>query len=190
MQRLRVTVSIDQLRFNAEAQSRTAAFEAIFLQNYTRVYAVLYRLVGDRAEAQDLTLETFWKLWQQPPARAENIAGWLYRVATRLGYNALRAASRRTHYQNTAAHEDTGEAETDPARSAERSEERVQVRSILARMREREAQLLLLRYSGLSYKEIAAALGVSPNSVGTLLTRAEQEFERLFLEGGPDASER
>jgi RNA polymerase sigma-70 factor, ECF subfamily len=40
--------------------------------------------------------------------------------------------------------------------------------------------VLLLRYSGLSYAEIAEALDVSPTSVGTLLARAEQEFEKLY----------
>jgi RNA polymerase sigma-70 factor (ECF subfamily) len=49
-------------------------------------------------------------------------------------------------------------------------------------MRPREAQLLILRHSGLAYKEIAAALGVAPGSIGTLLARAEKEFERLYSE--------
>jgi RNA polymerase sigma-70 factor (ECF subfamily) len=44
----------------------------------------------------------------------------------------------------------------------------------------RQAQLLILRYSGLSYRELAVALGVSENSIGTLLVRAEREFEKRF----------
>jgi len=37
-----------------------------------------------------------------------------------------------------------------------------------------------LRYSGLSYAEIAAALGIAAGSVGTLLARAEADFERRY----------
>lgn len=188
MQRLPVTVTTGDLRLTEQAQAKVTAFEETFFQHYARVYGVLFRLTGDRAEAQDLTLETFWKLWQQPPPRADNLGGWLYRVATRLGYNALRAARRRLQYEHAAAQDDA--IGTDPTHDAERAEEQARVRAVLSRMPERDAQLLILRHSGLAYKEIAAAIGVSPNSVGTLLTRAEDEFERLYLEGGPDAPRR
>ncbi len=172
----------------------TRNFESLFFQHYALVYRVLFRLVGDKQEAQDLTLEAFWKLWQQAPAHLENPAGWLFRVATRLGYNALRASKRRGHYeQETIA----PTHEQDPDRVVERADERGRVRAVLKRMPERDAQLLILRYSGLAYKEIAAALSLSPNSVGTLLARAEEQFERLYSdalssegrpEGGPHAS--
>ncbi len=183
-----MTVTTEHFRLQEQTQAKVAAFEATFFEQYARVYGVLFRLVGDKAEAEDLALETFWKLWQQPPSRAENLSGWLYRVATRLGYNALRAARRRMHYEDAVEQERT--EPVDPAHHAERAEEQARVRAVLSRMPERQAQLLILRHSGLSYKEIAAAAGVAPNSVGTLLTRAEEEFERLFLEGGPDAPQR
>ena len=172
------------------ARQELAAFEALFVQYYTRVYAVLFRLVGDRAEAEDLTLETFWKLWRQPPPRADNLAGWLYRVATRLGYNAMRAAQRRQRHERAAAESLEPADGGDPAEEAERAIERARVRAILGRMPERNAQLLMLRHAGLAYKEIAAALGVSPSSVGTLLTRAEAEFEKLYAEGDDHAHRR
>jgi RNA polymerase sigma-70 factor (ECF subfamily) len=47
-------------------------------------------------------------------------------------------------------------------------------------LKPRDAQLLLLRSSGLAYRELAETVGVNPNSVGTLLARAEAEFERHF----------
>ena len=45
-----------------------------------------------------------------------------------------------------------------------------------------QAQLLLLRASGHSYKELAAALEIEPASVGTMLIRAEAAFEKLYRE--------
>jgi RNA polymerase sigma-70 factor (ECF subfamily) len=142
---------------------------------------VLFRLLGDRAEAEDLTLETFWRLWDRAPGRPENLAGWLYRVAMRLGYNALRAGRRRERYEIEAGVEALEvNAPPDPALSAELAEERARVRAALRRLPPRDAQLLLLRQTGLSYKELAIALGVAPGSVGALLTRAEAKFEAVY----------
>jgi len=58
------------------------------------------------------------------------------------------------------------------------TETRDEVRTVLARIPERSAALLALRYSGLSYAEIAQALDVRASSVGTLLRRAEDAFRR------------
>jgi RNA polymerase sigma-70 factor (ECF subfamily) len=52
----------------------------------------------------------------------------------------------------------------------------------LTQLKPRSAELLILRYSGLAYKEIAATLEIAPASVGTLLARAEKEFEDVFLQ--------
>jgi RNA polymerase sigma-70 factor (ECF subfamily) len=54
------------------------------------------------------------------------------------------------------------------------------VRRILATMKPGQAKILLLRHSGLSYKEIAIALNVAPGSVGSLLTRAERAFRAKY----------
>jgi RNA polymerase sigma-70 factor (ECF subfamily) len=59
-------------------------------------------------------------------------------------------------------------------------QERSLVRLALAQMNERQSQLLILRYSGLSYKEIAEALNLAPTSIGPLLLRAEREFEKRY----------
>ncbi|MBI5649415.1 MAG: hypothetical protein HZC40_03045, partial [Chloroflexi bacterium] len=64
------------------ARDQTNALRAVFLEHYARIYAIIFRLVGNRADAEDIALETFIKLWQTPPARADNLGGWLYRVAT------------------------------------------------------------------------------------------------------------
>ncbi len=165
----------------ARSLDREAAFEAAFQAHYTRVYGVLFRLVGDRAEAEDLALETFWRLWQRPPRDTGQLGGWLYRVAVRLGYNALRAARRRGRYEIEAGQAVLeGGAPPDPAQAAELADERQRVRAVLQAMPARSAQVLILRHSGLSYQEIAAALNVAPGSVGTLLARAEAEFARRY----------
>jgi len=158
-------------------------FEAVFQQHWPRLVALLFRLTGDRDEAEDLALEVFWRLHRKPSVReaSEDPGGWLYRVATRLGYNALRNRKRRDRYEQEAAVQIANtSAQPAPETQVEQRQERERVRKILARMRPRSAQLLILRHSGLSYAEMAAALSIAPVSVGTLLARAEKEFERLY----------
>ena len=164
-----------------------ARFEALFREHWNRVCRVLYRLVGDWDEAEDLALDTFLRLYRRPPRDDRNLGGWLYRVATNLGYNALRARLRRRQYEDQAGLEtlERNPAGGDPAERVERRLERQQARQALGQIKPRSAQLLTLRYSGLSYAELAAAVGVKPGSVGTLLARAEVEFAQAYanLEG-------
>jgi RNA polymerase sigma-70 factor (ECF subfamily) len=71
-------------------------------------------------------------------------------------------------------------SEPDPVEVAEREDERAAVRHALAALPERQAQLLLMRHAGLSYRELAEALGIAPGSVGTSLVRAETAFEKVY----------
>ena len=156
-------------------------FETIFLEHWPRVYGVLVRLVGDPAEAEDLALETFWKLSQRRDARELNLGGWLYRVATNLGLNAIRSWKRREQYELANPFEATSDrASADPATLAAENAERARVRKILRELNPRQAQILSLRYSVLSYQEIADTLQVEKSSIGTLLARAEKEFAQKW----------
>jgi RNA polymerase sigma-70 factor (ECF subfamily) len=163
------------------------AFEVAFRQNWSRVCGLLARLVGDDDEAEDLALEVFWRLYRRDLAESDQpVGGWLYRVATNLGYNALRDRQRRKRYEEEAARQDLyNHSQPSPAGAAETALERETVRKVLSQMKPRHAQILMLRHSGLSYTEIAEALEISKGSVGTLLARAEAEFEKGYrhLEG-------
>lgn len=182
-----MTVTSPKVRASPQAETLpstdTTDFESIFLEYWPRVYSVLLQLVGDQAEAEDLALETFWRLYDRPPQNQEslNLGGWLYRVATNLGLNALRSRKRRKQYELEAGKWDVEErSDADPAEALIRAEERRRVRRVLSGMDRRQAQLLLLRHSGLTYKALAAVLSVSANSIGTLLVRAEREFEKRY----------
>ncbi|MHC1783022.1 MAG: sigma-70 family RNA polymerase sigma factor [Anaerolineaceae bacterium] len=165
-------------------------FDAQFLENWPKIYCVLLRLVGDPDEAEDLALETFLRLYRQRPEEVKgSIGGWLYRVATHLGLNAIRSWNRREKYELHAGRLDWAIRQPEnPAELFADEEERRRVRDILSTMNTRQAQLLTLRYSGMTYKEIADILTVEPTSIGPLLVRAETEFEKRFCamkgEGG------
>lgn len=177
-----MTVTSNNAKFSSQRIAAVSEdFEATFLGLWPKVYSVLFRILGDRAEAEDLALETFWRLYQNPPSTQENLNGWIYRVAVNLGFNALRSQKRRTRYEEQAgslALENNAAAR--PEDELERVERRSEVQQTLALMKPRSAQLLVLRYSGLSYTDLAAALKVNPSSVGKMLARAAEEFEQKY----------
>lgn len=158
-------------------------FEVLFHKHWDRICKILYRLLGDWQDAEDLALNTFLRLYEKPPRRQANLGGWLYRVAVNAGLNSLRANKSRQRYEHEAGViylENTRSVE--PESALDNLQEQEQVWLVLKRMKPRSAKLLILRYSGLSYTEIAAALQVSAGSVGTLLARAEREFEKMYEE--------
>jgi RNA polymerase sigma-70 factor, ECF subfamily len=176
----------------AAAQSKDeATFDALFLTHYQPIFRLLYRIAGTREEAEDLAQETFLRLHRSPELwkgvqaepREHNVRAWLYRVATNLAYNMLRSQQRRVRRED-AVYRQNGGSESDPAtvvgRAAEREDERAVVRRALAALPERQAQLLLMRHAGLSYRELSEGLGLAPGSVGTSLARAEAAFEKVF----------
>ncbi len=177
-----MALSINKLKQRLWPQSKEEqTFEAIFNAQWDRVIAVLFRLVGDQDEAQDLALEVFLRLHRQPPTDRRNLAGWLYRVATNLGLNALRARKRRRRYEEQAGKYALETPPiTNPAIIIEKNEQREQVQRALLQIKPRSAQLLTLRHSGFSYAELAEVINVSPRSIGTLLARAEREFEKAY----------
>lgn len=185
--RYEVTLTANHVHVRSQ-QEADAWLEAAFGEYWPRVYGVLYRLVGDPGEAEDLALEVFWRLHSRRPAAESGaeLAGWLYRVATNLGFNALRARQRRWRYETQAGQRILEESQPgDPADEVVKGQEHQRVRLALSRMKPRSARLLFLRHSGLSYAELAAALEIAIGSVGTLLARAEAEFEVRYqaLEG-------
>lgn len=160
-----------------------ALFESLFKENYSRLVDVLARITGNRQQAEELTTEAFWRLHSQPPPaeRRENLAGWLFRTATHLGIDALRASNRRVRYEREAGQVSAGSAVPSPLDQMILDERRHRVRATLARMKQNRAQILMLRAGGFSYKEIAETFGIKTGSVGTLLARAEEEFEALYV---------
>lgn len=169
-----------------------ASFETLFLRHYERVYTALFALLGNKADAEDLAQQAFLKLYHAPErlrlqGDETNVAGWLYRVAINEGYNALRSQKRRLVWQEQFARLwPFSTSSSDPAQLAESRDTQTRVRQILLDMKPRDAKLLLLRHSGLSYAELAAALALAPGSVGSLLTRAERVFRDKYRRTFPD----
>lgn len=158
-------------------------FESIFHEYWTSVHRLLARMVIDPAEAEDLALETFYRLYKNRSSSEEgfNARSWLYKVATNLGLQSIRSFKRREHYETHAGRDALiEEHEEQPSRIFAEKEDRHFVHMAFGQMNPRQAELLIMRYSGMAYKEIAKALNLSPTSIGPLLLRAEREFEKCY----------
>jgi RNA polymerase sigma factor (sigma-70 family) len=160
-------------------------FDALFAQFYPELFGLVYRVVGDRMETEDTLQEVFLKLADATSLQARpdaEVAAWLRRVSMNLAFNWLRSARRararleRVGRLERADVEPTDNEMASPPGIVVRHEERAAVRRALAEVPERQRECLLLRHSGYSYVEIAAALGIATGSVGVLLARGEHAF--------------
>jgi len=166
----------EALRAVDAAPAMPAPFEALFRREYPRVVAIAYRVVRDGDEAEDVAQDVFVSFYRKHSADAGYAPAWLHAAAVHTALNAIRSRERRGRRETADAL--VRDIPVDPAQHAEDAEARAEVRRALARMDERAASLLVLRYSGLSYDEIAAALGLRKSSIGTLLRRAEDAFRK------------
>ena len=159
------------------AMEPAAAFERLFHAEYPRVTAIANRVLADPAAAEDVAQDVFVSFSGRRDASAPWAAAWLHQAAAHAALNALRGRTRRAR-RDTAHATEFGGTATDPVESALEAERRAIVRTALVRLPERAATLLILRYSGLSYAEVAAATGVGANQIGTLFRRAEATFRK------------
>lgn len=161
------------------------SFDELFLSTYPRLVSLLRRMLGDSGRAEELANEAFLKLHSTilPPIARANIPGWLYRTAMNLGIDDLRARTRHVKVARQVSHEaSSSNRPEDGLQLLLRAETQQRVRLALSKLKPEWSQILLLRASGYSYKEIASHLDIPATSVGTLLIRAEAGFEKCYLE--------
>ena len=153
-----------------------ADLDEIFRRDYELVVGVAARVLGSRDQAEDVAQDVFLSLGRSSVPAGE-ARGWLSVAAVHTALNLLRSGRRRTSREETAAvAADT--LVSDVAEAVVTLEERSHVRAALARLPRKQAVALVLRHSGLSYAEVAAALDLSPGSVGTTVRRAESALRK------------
>jgi RNA polymerase sigma-70 factor (ECF subfamily) len=153
-------------------------FEEVFAAQYDRIFRVIRRLVRDSGRAEDLAVEVCWKLWRKPPRKQADPGGWLYRTAIRAALDELRRQARREKYERIFSFPRMAPT---PEQLHSLNERRERVQRVLASLKTRDAELLILRFDGFSYQEIEQMLAVRPGSVGVLLKRAQEAFRKEYV---------
>jgi RNA polymerase sigma factor (sigma-70 family) len=161
------------------------SFEALFTAEYGRVAGIANRVLADPHEAEDVAQEVFIDFHRLHSASAQYAPAWLHRAAAHAALNRLRGSRRRLKREVAQATDKTEESDrtVDPQKLFEMSEDRRALREALARLAPKPAAVLVLRASGLSYAEVAQALGVGIGQVGTLLRRAEAALRKEVIRG-------
>jgi RNA polymerase sigma factor (sigma-70 family) len=174
--------ALDQARRITAMKSEQDSFEALFKAEYARVAGIANRVLLDSQEAEDVAQEVFIDFHRLHSATSPYAAPWLYRAAAHTALNRLRGRRRRERREHSQAVEE-GSRAMDPQQVAEANEDRRRVRRALAKLPARPAAVLVLRSSGLSYSEVAEALGVRTGQIGTLLRRAEEALRKEVTRG-------
>jgi RNA polymerase sigma-70 factor (ECF subfamily) len=178
-----------------------AAFDELMNRYQARLVTVLEHLTGRRDQAEDLAQEVFLRVYR---ARKRYVVGakfstWLYTIANHVAANALRSMSRRPEVHLTARpNESGGIGALDkialaasggmPTRQLDKAELRDVVREALAGLSERQRMAVLLnKFEGMSYADIATTMEMSPQAIKSLLSRARVNLKGIlepYLEDG------
>jgi RNA polymerase sigma factor (sigma-70 family) len=175
----------DEPRRAGARASAPDPFERLFVAEYGRVVGIAQRVVADRAEAEDVAQEVFLDFHRRHPADAPYAPGWLYRAAAHTALNRLRSHKRRQRRELASADLGPAPSAPDPHDILLTREDRRELREALGRLPTKAASVLALRYSGLSYVEVAQALGVGTGQIGTLLRRAEAALRKEMHRATP-----
>lgn len=155
------------------------AFEALVIAHQHRVFGIALRMLGSRAEAEDVAQEVFLRVHRGiDDFRGEaKLSTWLYAITSRLCLNRLASSERRRERAGEAALERLASGD-DPADSAERSELGAALERAIAELPDDRRLVVVLRdVEGLAYEEIAAALDLPLNTVRSRLHRARMDLK-------------
>ncbi len=172
-----------------------APFGALFDRHFAAVYRFCERRVG-RSMAEDLAGETFRRAFEARHSYDLNRPSalpWLYRIALNLVRDALRARAvedRAYARLHTLAATGWPSEDDDAARRAEGRADLAMLARLLLAEREQDVDALFLHvWDGLSYLDVAAALGVPVGTVRSRLSRLRQRLEEaLAIENGGSTS--
>jgi len=177
------------------------AFEELMVRYQGRLVMVLEHLTSSRDQAEDLAQEVFMRVYR---ARKRYVAGakfstWLFAIANNVASNALRTRSRRrevalevresgpmgAHPLEKMVQASSGQM---PARQLDKAEMRDIVRLALEALNDRQRMAVLLsKFEGMSYADIAETMELTPQAVKSLLSRARGNLREVlepYLEHG------
>ena len=167
----------DEALLVAFANGDAAAGRALLGRLAPRLFAHAARVLGDRAEAEDVVQETMLRLWKQAPDWRQGeakVSTWAYRVAVNLCTDRLRARKRRGHVDLDSVPDPPS---LDPS-AVERMTETVRNTALdaaLGTLPDRQRQAVVLRHiEGLSNPEIAAIMDIGVEAVESLTARGKR----------------
>ncbi|MDX9904578.1 MAG: RNA polymerase sigma factor [Bacteroidales bacterium] len=164
-------------------------FREKILPQGRRLYALAWRFLNSREEAEDAVQEVMMKLWEERAAldRRENLAAWCTTVTRNCCIDILRKR-KRVMFGEMDEIAGVTERGADPAASSDNYEAAQLISMIVSRMKEPYRSALILRdMEGYSYEETAKAMNSNVNALRTTLSRARkavrEEMKKIYDHG-------
>lgn len=162
-------------------QGELPAYRQLVVRHLSRSVGFAQRMLGSRADAEDVVQDVFLKVWEQAPSWRPRAAfsTWLYRVL----YNACLDHKRKVVPFAAVEMEQIEDSAPSPASQCEQSQQVRQVQKALAVLPERQrAALVLSYYDELSNQAAAEVMGVALGAFQQLLFRARQALREKMVD--------
>jgi RNA polymerase sigma-70 factor (ECF subfamily) len=156
------------------------AFEELVASHQHRVFGVALRMLGSAAEAEEMAQEAFLRAHRSlPEFRGDaKLSTWLYAIVSRLCLNRLASGDRKAVRHGEEVLLRVADPRRGPEAGAERGELEAALHRAIAELSEERRVVVILRdLEGLSYEEIAEALGIGLGTVRSRLHRARMDLK-------------
>lgn len=174
------------------AEGDEQAFNVLYERHWRKLFRFLYRMTKSREMAEELTADVFLKLWigRELVPEIHNMDGFLYQVAHRKALDFLKLAARESSLQKVISLQMIGEiaesTEQPDKHLMEEEYRRIVEAAILQLSPQRKKVFTLSREEGMTHKEIARQLNLSPGTVKRTMSDALESIRR-YLKEHPEA---
>ncbi len=172
----------------SEIKSSRETFAELYEEYLPKVFRYVRYRVNDLQVAEDLTSTTFEKAltnFERYSADRAAFSTWVFSIARNVVIDHFRVRGRRQTVSLEKAEIEVVSSDPLPDEAVIRSEERGQVRALVAQLPVEDQEIISLKFgSGLNNRQIAKALGLSESNVGTKLYRAVRKLRDSFQEAG------
>lgn len=163
-------------------QSNEDSFNRMVLENQEKIYSMFRRMVSSHDEADDLTQETFIKVYKNMSKFRNDSSAytWIYRIAVNTGLNYLRRQKIR---QTVGLDKVNVVAENDHSHSSEL--QNIYLKKAIKKLPSKQQMVIILRsYQGLAFKEIGRIMESTENAVKVNYSHALKNLNKIFDEMG------
>lgn len=175
------TLHNEKALLQAVSEGDKAAFTALFHHYKGSIYSTVLRLTDHAAFAEEVVQDVFLKIWlkRADMKTVENFPGYLYTIARRNAYRALKSAARQRHL--IPLHEDVSE-HPDVEQIMHRKEYSVLLKQAVERLPpKQQAAFILIRQEGLKREQAARQMQVSPETIKYNLEEATRKVRAYLL---------
>jgi RNA polymerase sigma-70 factor (ECF subfamily) len=171
-----------------------AAFQALYERHHRMIYNLAFRMLGNHADAEEVTPDVFVKVWQKAAEFRghSRVSTWIYRIAANMAMDRLRSArvGREIFWDDLTPVEkempDRDAAET-PEEAVLRQEDQRALATAMARLAAEDRLLVTLYHlQGCTYAEIEEITGISPVNIKSKLFRARRCLRENMLTNRKD----